>query len=153
MLAVAREDGSVGMEAAAVWLKVVHISALVFWCAGLFYLPGLFAAHARPLHRWDFHRLRAQSRTAYIGVASPAAIIAIASGTALIFVRGIEEGWLPLKLTLVALLTAVHLLDGWLLARHAERSVHHHPAILGLMVFAPALLIAGILWLVLAKPL
>lgn len=147
-----KESGT-GMEALAIWTKSAHIAALVFWCACLFYIPGLFAAHAKPLGRRDFHRLRAQTRVVYLGVASPAAVIAIVSGSALIYLRDVSGGWLPLKLTAVAAMVVLHLVDGWLVGWHRERGVSRHPFVLFVLVLVPASLVGLVLWLVLARPL
>jgi len=147
-----REEPGTGMEALGIWLKSIHIAALVFWCACLLYLPGLFAAHAQPLRRRDFHRLRAQTRMTYVGVASPAAVVAIVSGSALIYLRDVSGGWLPLKLTVVSAMVVLHLVDGWLVSWHRERGMSRHSFVLAALVAVPALLIGLVLWLVLARP-
>lgn len=134
------------------WLKAIHFAALLVWSGSLFALPALFAAHrsvAGPVAEAD---ARAMTRFAYIAVASPAAIIAIASGAALIHPTGAYAGWLALKLTLVALMAGFHLLLGRsvIVLHDRPRAWPARHALL--LAFAPAPLIAGVLYLVLAKP-
>jgi putative membrane protein len=134
------------------WLKALHISALAIWCAGLLYLPGLLLSHARVADRRSFIRLRHLTRFAYTAVASPAAVVAIGSGTALILLAGVLTGWMFLKLAVVGLMMMVHLQYGQvmgLLAIPAERPPRARLLALtgGVLVLIPL-----VLWLVLAKP-
>jgi protoporphyrinogen IX oxidase len=136
-----------------VWLKAIHISALIVWCAGLLSLPGLLAAHHRIKGDWTFRRLRGMTRFSYIAVASPAAVIAIASGMGLIAFTDISGGWFPLKLSAVALMAVFHVYCG-----HLRRVLHETPDALPgwlyrILPAAPLLLIPYVLWLVLARPI
>lgn len=135
------------------WLKALHITTLLIWCAGLFYLPGLFAAHPRCADASAFRQLRIMTRFTYIVVASPAAVMAILSGTALIYVADVREGWLMLKLAVVSLMVAFHVYCGQLVAKlHRTPAPHPPAAYLTLLIF-PSLLIPTVFWLVLGKPL
>ena len=140
------------METATIWLKVAHISAILVWSATLFYLPGLFAAHQRRTGE-AFRRLRLMTRFTYLAVASPAAVIAIVSGTALIYVAQAHGGWLVLKLTAVALMMMAHIACGKLVDLLSDgRTTWPMMAQWGLLA-PPALLVPIILFLVLGKPL
>jgi len=98
----------------AVWLKALHIAALAIWGGGLLALPGLTTRELRvaaataddPLERIWAHRM---SRFLYDAIVSPAAVVAIASGTALIFVTRPLDGWLFLKLAAVTGLVVTHM--------------------------------------------
>jgi protoporphyrinogen IX oxidase len=136
-----------------VWLKVLHIASLVFWCAGLLYLPGLLAAHPGTTDPEAFRRLRAMSRLTYVYVTSPAAVIAVASGTALIWAAEAHGGWLALKLTAVALMVVFHVYCGRVLALLHDRPRLRRPATHASLAVAPVLLIPTVLWLVLGKPI
>jgi protoporphyrinogen IX oxidase len=140
------------MDLTLAWVKGIHIIALVIWCAGLLYLPGLFVIHCEPRDLRPFHRLRAMSRFSYIVITSPAAIIAIISGSVLIWLADPRGGWLPVKLTAVAGLAAYHTLCGHILSELREPDGFRRGPLLGLVV-VPILLIPMVLWLVLAKPL
>ncbi len=137
-----------------VWLKALHITALTIWCAGLFYLPGLLMLHPRTRDRDSFHRLRIMTRYSFIILISPAAVIAIISGTALVYVRGAQGDWLAAKLVAVALMVFFHLYCGNQLGALRRRNdPKHRPAWVYLsLVIVPSVLIPVVLWLVLAKP-
>lgn len=141
------------MAAVVIWLKVVHISALVFWMAALLYLPALLAAHPGTHERRSFHRLRGKTRVLYLGIASPAAILAIVSGSALIEAAGAHGGWLVLKLAAVALMVTFHVYLGSLLTVLRERPVERRPWALASLAGVPAVLITAVLYLVIAKPI
>jgi protoporphyrinogen IX oxidase len=140
------------MDLTLAWVKGIHIATLVIWCAGLLYLPGLFYIHCEPRDVRPFHRLRAMSRFSYIVITSPAAIIAVISGSALIWLADVRGGWLPVKLTVVAGLVGYHTLCGHLLSQLRE-PCEYPPAFLLSLIVVPVLLIPMVLWLVLAKPL
>jgi len=137
-----------------IWLKALHISALTLWCAGLFYLPGLFMLHPRTRSHADYHRLRIMTRYSFIMVISPAAVIAIISGTLLVYVRGLQGEWLAMKLVAVTLMVFFHLYCGGILAklRDPKERGMRHPLIHLATVIVPTILIPLVLWLVLAKP-
>jgi protoporphyrinogen IX oxidase len=141
------------MEAATIWLKVIHMAALLFWCAGLVLLPALLAAHAQAMPRDAFYRLRARIRMAYLGIVTPSAIIAVVSGSVLIPFTGAHGGWLALKLTAVALMVAFHVVCGALLRSLRDQGRARSAGPYLSMIVFPAILISLVLWLVLDKPL
>lgn len=132
------------------WLLVLHIAALLVWCGALLYLPALiaagragepFAPAAEALPRAFFTRL-----------ATPAALLTIASGTLLFLGRGVHGVWLMLKLSAVTLMVGCHVLLGVLILRlenDPRRPLARRCAALGLLA---ALAIGAVLWLVLARP-
>ncbi|MDO8899772.1 MAG: CopD family protein [Phenylobacterium sp.] len=135
------------------WLKFLHISALLIWCAGLIYLPGLLLAHRKAIHSEDFVRLRNASRFSYNAITSPAAFVAIAAGTALLLLApGVLQGWMFVKLGLVGLLVMAHVQYGFVLSALSDAGANPPRlrllAVWGL-VFAA---MTAILWLVLEKP-
>lgn len=135
------------------WLKTLHIATMLVWCAGLFYLPGLFATHPTLRNPRDLRRLRIMTRFAFVMVTSPAAVLAIVSGTALIYVADAHGGWLVLKLTVVSLMVLFHLYCGRTLARLHDTPAARSPAAHLSLIAVPGILVPLVLWLVLAKPL
>lgn len=133
-------------------LKLLHFAALLCWCGTLLYLPALIAAGTRrsePLFYRDHAHL---TRLVFTLVSTPAALIAIGSGTALFLRDEILAGWLIAKLSTVAGVVICHALCGVLLLRmehEPERSINVQCALIGAVV---ASFIAATLWLVLAKP-
>lgn len=134
-----------------VGLKALHIVALVIWCGGLFYLPGLFMLHPRAMDGATYHRLRMLTRFTFAFIVSPAAIIAIISGTALVYLRNAGGEWLMWKLLLVTLMVFFHLYCGGLVAQLRDPKAHGRAWSAALLV-VPSILIPLVLWMVLGKP-
>lgn len=133
-------------------LKTLHIAAIAVWSAGLLCLPALYVQRRHVRHDDDLHRLQRMVRFAYTALISPLAFIAIASGTALIFVQATVQPWFAAKMAFVAALAFVHVLTGLVVVR-LFREDGVYPAWRFVAVTAvTAVLIAAILWLVLAKP-
>ena len=66
-------------------LKFVHLAAIALWSGGLVALPFLFWQRRTLEAGLDLDRLHRVARLVYVELTSPAAFVAIASGTALIF--------------------------------------------------------------------
>lgn len=134
------------------WLKLLHIVALVLWCASLLYLAAALADRARPAP--DASAAPLPLRALFTLAATPAALLAIASGTAVFLANFTLGVWLVGKLTAVAVLVLVHAWCGELTIRLERgddaRVIRRAAACAG---FAGIGLMLAILWLVLAKPL
>lgn len=136
----------------AAWLKAAHIIFFCIWCAGLVFLPGLFGGRA---HHPDHATLTRLWRFTWVGyrvVLSPAAVLAIATGTGLIFAYHVFVPWLFLKLLVVGAMVALHMYYGLVLAKLAEPEECYPRWRAVLLVAAANILILGVLVLVLAKP-
>ena len=135
------------------WFLVLHISALLFWCASLLFLPSLIAGSVAPGRGHTSISTDGEdsaARFVYTRVASPAGVLAIIAGT-LIFLPGYSvDVWLVIKLTLVVMLVVCHTLIGLMLMR-AEEKKSVQPWCRILLVVMGVLMIA-IVWLVLTKP-
>lgn len=136
------------------WLLVLHIIALLFWVAGLIYIPALLAVSKGPQgaagHRvWTDSKL---PRVVFTHAVTPFALTAIIAGT-LVFVFHYTIGtWLIVKLTLVVMLVLNHVLLGFLVIRAeagSEKPVRRWCLISCLLTCALAV---AVLWVVLAKP-
>lgn len=139
----------------AAWLKVLHIGALAVWAGGLLALPGMLVSeHRQGARTPDAHALwqHRLSRFAYDVLVSPAAVAAIASGTALIFVTWPLHGWLFVKLAAVGGLAVIHLQVGRIIDRIEAPEVAPTRLRTTFLVTAAAGLLVLILWLVLQKP-
>jgi putative membrane protein len=135
------------------WVKSLHIIAMITWVAGLFYLPRLFVYHALTRDAIGNERFKVMERKLYVGIMTPGAVLTIASGLGLWLGYGIGGGWLYAKLALVLILIAHHVWLGKLMMdfrhdrnRHGDvfyRWINEIPAL-------PALI--GIVLLVVLKP-
>ncbi|MDO5704020.1 MAG: CopD family protein [Paracoccus sp. (in: a-proteobacteria)] len=140
-------------------LKFLHLGTMLAWCAALIALPVLMAVYG---DTWrDGRQGAAQARYAefrlmthygYIGFATPAAIISIAAGTALIFAAGVFDLWFVAKLALVCGMVLVHAWLGQMILISGEKRGRARlpHSLIALALALP--LMAGVLWLVLAKP-
>lgn len=137
------------------WFLTLHIAALLFWLAGLLYLPLLLSgvAESRPDINDEVPRKHGSiGRFIFTRIVTPAALIAIVAGTVVFLIDGNIEPWLILKLALVALLVACHACVGLLvLSSEREVSVHLQPWC-NLLLLAMSILMMLIIWLVLTKP-
>jgi protoporphyrinogen IX oxidase len=93
------------------WVKVLHILAIISWMAGLLYLPRLMVYHAGAVLGSDQDQtFRIMERRLLKAIMRPAAVVAVLSGIALVGLSGFEwsENWLVLKGLSVAGLVLVH---------------------------------------------
>lgn len=135
------------------WVMATHIATLGLWCAALLILAGLYAAPPPADERADTQRHAIMCRYVFVLLGSPAAIVAIISGSALVALRGVNGSWLLFKLAIVALLAMYHVYCGRLLHAQEQAPLPKPPLWKGpLLILVPVLLISTILVLVLAKP-
>ena len=136
----------------ATLLKFVHIAAIALWAAGLICLPLLNRQRNRVGEATDLHRLHSMVRFFYVVIVSPAAFVAIGSGTALIFQQQTFTVWFSVKLLLVGTLVGIHMRLGHVILRLFEKSVRwpawRHAALATLTL----VIATGIVTIVLTKP-
>jgi uncharacterized membrane protein len=133
-------------------LKFVHLAAIAIWSAGLIVLPFMFRQRRILDLGGELDRLHRMTRFVYVEIASPAAFVAIASGTALIFLQGTFQEWFSTKMLLVAALAILHVVAGLVLGRLflADGRFGRVPYVV--LSSAYIVLITAIIWIVLAKP-
>lgn len=133
-------------------LLLLHISAVVWWCGTLLYLFALTAGVSSQPTSDERQRHLALLLKMFSRITTPAALIAIISGTALFMTAGITDLWLILKLTLVTALVLCHAVGGWIILsaeKTPARDFTLPSALTGLTVVT---LIPAIVWVVLTKP-
>ncbi|WP_024889065.1 CopD family protein [Luteimonas huabeiensis] len=133
------------------WLKVFHIAAMAIWFTGLFFLPRLFAAHRRGGGDAAPGYFNPVANTVFLWLATPAAIVTIALGLALIAYRP-DGAWLVLKLATVAVAVLFHLYFGLLLYELGKGNDRHGPLFYRVLGWVPLLLLLGIAALTAGKP-
>jgi uncharacterized membrane protein len=135
----------------AILLKFVHIIAIALWSGGLLSLPFLYRQR-RDLTGDPLHRLHNFTRFFYVGLVSPAAFVAIGSGTILIFLEGTFEAWFSLKLALVGIMVFIHVLTGLMILRLFQPGQSYPAVRFVIVTLLTATVIAAILVAVLGKP-
>ncbi len=133
------------------WLKILHVSAMVLWFTGLFFLPRLFAARHRGGRDAGASYFNATANTLYFRMATPAALVAVATGMLLI-AYGPTGAWLAMKLALVAGAVFLHLYLGMVLYELGQGRERHGPWIYRLLGWAPLLVLLLVAALTGAKP-
>ncbi len=113
------------------WLKALHLIFMVTWFAGLFYLPRLFVYHAMTEDTAGKERFKIMERKLFFGIMTPGMLLTLVFG---IWMLGDyawdlykSNGWLHVKLTLIALLVGYHFLCmKWMLAFKRNENSHSH---------------------------
>lgn len=134
------------------WLKMLHVSAMVLWFAGLFFLPRLMVAHHRGERDAASGYFTVVANRIFFRVASPAALVAVATGMTLI-AYGPTGAWLVMKLVLVAAVVMLHLYAGLMLYQLGQGRDRHGVAFYRILGWAPLLGLLAIAALTGAKPL
>ena len=144
------------LSAAYVWLKSVHIIAVISWMAGLLYLPRLFVNHVGLAPGSEAsNMLKSMEERLLRIIMRPAFVVSLLLGLALLATPGIVDwsaAWIWLKLLCVLGLVATHgLMEVWR-AQFARDANRHSARFYRLMNEVPTLLMVGIVLLVVAKP-
>ncbi|WP_246018382.1 CopD family protein [Pelagibacterium montanilacus] len=133
-------------------LKIAHITAISVWAAGLICMPFLFRQRIDQIEDRDLHRMHAMVRFLHIVIVSPAAFVAVGTGTALIFFQQTFDAWFTIKLFLVGLLAIIHVLTGLVILK-LFKEAGRYPKWRYLMVTGmTTVVVACILVVVSAKP-
>jgi len=137
------------------WLKALHIIAVVCWFAGLFYLPRLFVYHAMSEDSASRERFCIMERKLYRGIMIPSMIATLVFG---IWMLALSPGlfatgaWLHLKLTLVVLLIGYHHACGAMLKKFARGENSRGHVFYRWFNEVPVLFLLAIVILVVVKP-
>ena len=136
------------------WLKALHVIAVIAWMAALLYLPRLMVYHceAAPGSKQS-ETFKVMERRLLRIIANPAMIASWFFGIALMLENHqYREGWMQAKLVLVLALSALHGLNArWTKDFAADRN--RRPArFYRIMNEAPTLLMIAIVVLVIVKP-
>lgn len=94
------------------WFRAVHIIAVIFWMAGLLYLPRLFVYHSNAELGGELDEtLKIQERRLLRIIMNPSMIVAFVLGCILIYLRWdvlSSSYWLYVKLLGVLVLIGFH---------------------------------------------
>ncbi len=136
------------------YIKAVHIIAMVAWFAGLFYIPRLFVYHADATDSLSLARFKIMEKRLYYGITWPAALLTTICGLALLSYNWnyyLKAGWMHGKLTLVFLLWIYHLSCGHYRKLFAVDANKKSATFFRFFNELPTLLLIGIVLLVVVK--
>ncbi|MFC7705290.1 CopD family protein [Plastorhodobacter daqingensis] len=138
----------------ALWLtKFVHVTAIALWASGLISIPFLLRQRSSVTGDEE-HRLHRLVRFLFVGFVSPAAFVAVGSGTVLIFLRETFVEWFSAKLVAVGALVIIHVITGLLVLKlfSTDGELRFGWPRTALLTLCSLTAVAAVLWLVLAKP-
>ena len=139
------------------WIKALHIVAVISWMAGLLYLPRLFVYHcdAEPGSAAS-ETFKVMERRLMAAIMTPALLVSWALGLGLIAALGLElfrDGyWLTVKVALVIVLTAAHLLMIRHLRDFARDRNRHSQRYFRILNEVPTVLMIAIVVMVIVRP-
>lgn len=93
------------------WIKALHVIAIIAWMAGMMYLPRIFVYHHRCEKGGEAERQFAvMERRLLRGVMNPAMAAVWILGILMLIANPaiLSAGWFHVKLTLVVALSAIH---------------------------------------------
>jgi putative membrane protein len=139
---------------AYVWLKAIHIIAVIAWMAGLFYLPRLFVYHAdSEPHSEQSDTFKVMERRLLGVIMNPAMVATWVAGLLLAQIGNWWTApWFLAKLALVVVMTWFHV---WLGARCRDfaADANRRPASTYRIINElPTILVVAIVILVVVKP-
>lgn len=135
------------------WIKALHVIAIIAWMAALLYLPRLFVYHAEVGTGPQAELFKKMERRLARFIMAPAMGVAWLAGLALIYYGDFHgAGWLHAKLALVVLLTAAHFYFGYLTRVFGRDENRRDARFYRVLNEAPTVLMIGIVILVIVKP-
>ena len=141
-------------------LKSIHLIAVISWMAGLLYLPRLFVYHAESMKNKKTDDLiltfQVMERRLFIYIMNPAMIVSWIFGILLIHTAGLDNlssFWLQLKLLFVFILTIYHFFLFNCLRKFAENRNFYSPRFYRIINEIPTILLIGIVFIIVFKPL
>lgn len=139
---------------AYVWLKTLHILAIISWMAGLLYLPRLFVYHCEAeAGSKQSETFKTMERRLLKGIMYPAMIASWSVGLWLAWDQILfGDLWFQIKLALVLVLTWVHWFYDNCMVEFAEDRNQRPQRFYRFMNEVPTLLMIGIVIMVIVKP-
>lgn len=142
------------MDDLYLWLKALHIMAVIAWMAGLFYLPRLMVYHTTvEVGSNQSELFKVMERRLLKAITTPAMIAAWGLGLWIAIDMGyFSDGWFHAKLALVLILTGYHGLLARYVRLFAQDSNTKSEKFYRIINEIPTLLMIGIVILVIFKP-
>jgi putative membrane protein len=136
------------------WLKALHVIAVIAWMAGMLYLPRLFVYHCEAeIGSKQSETFKVMERRLLRAIINPAMVATWVLGLWLAWDAGLfRSGWLHAKLTLVLGMSALHGVFVRYVRDFAADRNRHTQRFYRIINEVPTLLMIGIVILVVVKP-
>ncbi len=138
------------------WIKSLHLIAVIAWMAGMMYLPRLYVYHTdAPVGSVQSEKFKLMEGRLLRGIINPAMILVFILGGLLLLTPGLidwQSWWIWLKLALVLVLGGIHgLFSRW--RREFEADIRSRPGLYYRIANEiPFVLMIGIVILVIVRP-
>tara|TARA_B110000285_G_C14623397_1_gene380137 strand:+ start:52 stop:486 length:435 start_codon:yes stop_codon:yes gene_type:complete len=137
--------------------KSLHLISVISWMAGLLYLPRIFVYHAETVDNLDKKEtFKLMEKRLFFYIMNPAMILSWIFGVLLIYSLGTENLiylWLQLKLLMVSLLTVYHFFLLYCLNDFSKNNSRYSSKFYRIINEVPTLLLIGIIFIIVFKPL
>ena len=137
--------------------KSLHLISVISWMAGLLYLPRIFVYHAETVsNEGKKETFKLMEKRLFFYIMNPAMILSWLFGVLLIHAIGTEsfhQFWFQLKLGMVLLLTSFHFFLFKCLKNLSVDNSKYSPKFYRVINEVPTLLLIGIIFAVVFKPL
>ena len=137
--------------------KSLHLISVISWMAGLLYLPRIFVYHAETVNNEDKKEtFKLMEKRLFFYIMNPSMILSWIFGVLLIHSTGIEnfsQLWFQLKLGMVLLLTSYHFFLFQCLKSLSLNNSKYSPKFYRIINEVPTLLLIGIIFTVVFKPI
>jgi protoporphyrinogen IX oxidase len=136
------------------WIKALHVIAVISWMAALLYLPRLMVYHCEVVPgSKQSETFKVMERRLLRIIANPAMIVTWVTGLWMAYEAGLfREGWLHGKLLLVLALSAGHGINVLWIKDFAMDRNRRSGRFFRMANEVPTLLMIGIVILVIVKP-
>lgn len=142
------------MNDLSLWLKSLHIVAVIAWMAALLYMPRLFVYHSKVASGSEASEtFKIMERRLLKAIMTPAMLATLLFGISLGFVQAQwTDAWLHLKTLLVVVLAASHMVMARYVRLFASDERPASETWFRWFNEVPTLLLLGIVFLVVFKP-
>lgn len=141
---------------ALLWIKALHIIAVIAWMAGLLYLPRLFIYHANAEPGSEMSEtFKVMERRLLRAIMTPAMIAVVLTGALMLTAAGgpgLYPGWLLVKLACAAGLLIMHMMMARWRRHFAIDANMRSPKFYRMVNEVPTVLMIAIVILAVVKP-
>ena len=137
--------------------KSLHLISVISWMAGLLYLPRLFVYHVETINNdRQKETFKLMEKRLFLYIMNPAMVVTWLFGILLIHSIGLESFsffWFQLKAVMVLLLTFYHFFLFYCLKSLSQNHSIYSPKFYRIINEVPTILLIGIIFIVVFKPL